>query len=322
MHILVRHLARLNAATIDYPHSFEAFARDNRAVERAMSIVPYLYFFLLFVAFSTTSQWFRSAPYAPEKFDPIWPVRWLEQFPFDAAVDIVCLMFLAGMLTGAVFFSRRVARIIAFLSFWQFHAFLSSFGTFEHATVVWFYPLLFLTFLPDIWRTFEPTVAQKKTFLLAFFGAQAYTGIVYFLAGLGKVWDGVADLFAGNGNFLSPDAFALHISYWLDNTGSTSVLGPLVVENPFVGWPFFLFMLYMQICTLWAVFRPTLHRVWGALLISFHIATFLTMNILFINSIFLLAALFLNSPFERPETTWRERMRDLPIFGLILRRFI
>lgn len=313
---------RLNAATIDFPRSIEAFADDTRALERAMSVVPFLYFYLLYLAFGAASQWLRAPLFPEEQLALRWPVAWLQLFSFDTAVTVMALGFLASMLVGAVFFSRRGARIIAFVGFFQYHAFLSSFGAPEHAMLVWFYPLFFIIFLPDIWRERETTLAERKLFLMAFFAAQIYSGVIYFLAGLGKVLGGISLLASGAGNFLAYDAFALHIAYWLGNTSSSSTFGPLVIEYPLLGWPLFLFMLYMQVFTIWAIFRPSLHRVWGALLISFHIATFLTMDILFINNIFLLAALFLNSPFEKPGTSWRERAGDLPLLGLLFRPYL
>lgn len=319
---LANAVRKLNRATIDFPRSLEEHATYDRSVQRAMNVIPFLYFFLLYWAFNVTSMWLRRPLFSPEEFDARWPVSWLTLFSFEHAVLIMCCMLLAGALIGSIFFTRRIGRVIAFVAFFQFHAFLSSFGAPEHAMLVWIYPLFFIIFLPDIWHKQETTLLERKTFLIAFFGAQVYTGVIYFLAGLGKVTDGISNLLAGTGNFLAPDAFALHISFWLDSTSSTSVLGPFIVAHPFVGWPLFLFMLYMQVFTLWAVFRPSLHRVWGALLISFHIATFLTMDIVFINNIFLLAALFLNSPFERAETSWRERAMDLPLFGLLLKRIL
>ncbi len=313
-------LRTLNDRTLRYPQSIERYANDARTLEKALVLVPCLYFYLLFQAFVNFAQWSTRAPLNPEKFQPLLPIAWLSGVSFENVALIIYGTVLVGMIIASVFFAKRWARIVAFLVFWQFHTFLNSFGQWEHNTLVWLYPLFFLIFLPDVWNKMNPTTMERKSFLIGFVGVQMYLGLVYSLAGLGKIYRGVFQLIAGQANFLSPDAFALHIANWLPTIGSNSLLGPFFIAHPYAGWPLFLIHLYFQLFTLWAIFRPSLHRIWGIVLICFHITTYLTMNILFIDSIFLLAVLLINSPFERPDTTWRERLSELPIFGWVLQR--
>ncbi len=310
-------LAKVNCITIDYPRAIEAYAKDDRALTKALHIVPYLYFFLLYQAFSVFAAWQKKPLFSAEQFNPRWTVEWLSLFSFEHAVLLVTGLFLVGMLGASFFFSRRSARIVAFLSLFIFHGFMSSFGGPDHNWLVWIYPLLFLIFLPDLWRKKETTLLERKKFLIGFLGVQIYIGVIYTLAGLGKVVRGLEQMIAGQANFLSPDALALHVANWLPTIGSESVFGTFIVEYPIVGWPLFWGMLYFQLFTLWAIFKPNLHRVWGACLVLFYILNFLIMNILYIDTFFLIAALLLNSPFEKPGTTWKERLRDMPIVGWI-----
>lgn len=312
-------LAKLNRATVDYPKAIEAYAHDDRALEKALALVPYLYFFLLYKAFSLAAQWKFSPSYSADRFHPIWPVAWLSYFDFAQAVIIIPGLFLLGMTLASFFFSHRIARIFAFLTLFQYHAFVSSFGAPDHTIFVWIYPLLFLIFLPDLWKKEKPTFLEKKKFLVGFLGVQIYIGVIYSLAGLGKVVRGLEQLLAGQANFLSPDAFALHIANWLPNLGSESLLGPFIIWHPLVGWPLFLGMLYFQVFTLFAIFRPALHWLWGIFLILFYIFNFLTMDIVFVDTFFLIAALLLNSPFSPPRVSLRDTLCDLPIFGIAFR---
>lgn len=315
----IRRLARwVNAATVKYPSAIEEYAHDDRATLRAASVVPYLYFFLLFTAFSATVQWLSRPPFSAALFEPRMTIPWAGYIAFDTAVLIECGLFLLGSCAGSFFFNRRWARALAFFGLFQYHAFMSSFGAPEHNLLVYVYPLLFCIFLPDLWTAKETTVLERKKFLVGFVGIQVYVGLIYSLAGLSKIVRGTQDLLHGNANFLAPDAFALHIANWLSSTGGESLLGPFIVAHPYLGWPFFLGMLYFQLFTLVAVFRPALHWIWGVFLISFYILNYLTMNIFYIDTFFLIAALFLNSPFERG-FSWRERISVMPLFGLLFR---
>ena len=115
---------------------------------------------------------------------------------------------------------------------------------------------------------------------------------------------------------LAIDATALHIADRLLATNATSVLGPLVIEYPLVGWPFFLwFNFYLMPFAFLAAFRPSLHTFWAAGLILYHIGSYLTMNIGFTANILLLALFFFFSPFATPNTSWRTIVSDMPLLG-------
>lgn len=306
-------LQKLNRATIDYPRTIEAYAEDPRTADRALHVVPFLYFFLLYEAFSIFTTWQRSPLFTAEQFNARWSVEWLTAFTFDHAILIATGFFLVGSFLAAVFFTHRSARVLAFFSLFFFHGFVSSFGGPDHNWLMWVYPLFFLIFIPDVWGRAADVLERKKV-LLAFLGAQMYIGVVYSMAGISKLWRGVEQLLAGQAHVFSPDAFALHIANWLPTIGSPSLLGPEIVAHPYLGWPLFIGSLYFQIFTVYAVFRPKLHFLWGIFLLLFYIFNFLTMNIVYINSFFLIAALMLFSPFER-EASLDERVVEMPLIG-------
>jgi len=313
-------LQKLNRATIDYPRTIEAYAEAPHAASRALQIIPFLYFFLLYQAFSAFASWQRMPLFTADQFDPRWSVAWLEAFPFDHAVLIVTSLFLASAFLAALFFKHRWARAAAFLGLFFYHGFMSSFGAPEHNLLMWVYPMLFCIFIPDVWD--KPLdVLDRKKVLVAFLGVQAYIGVVYSMAGVSKLWRGLEQFVAGQAHVFSPDAFALHIADWLPTIGSPSLLGPMIVEHPLLGWSLFLGSLYFQVCTLYALFRPKLHLVWGVYLLLFYILNFLTMGIVYIDSFFLIAALWVFSPFDREEP-FRERVREMPLIGFLARHVL
>jgi hypothetical protein len=69
------------------------------------------------------------------------------------------------------------------------------------------------------------------------------------------------------------------------------------------------------------VFRPSLHRLWGFMLLTFHFGVFLLMDISFELQPLVLSVLFLFSPFAPERTNWRHTCRQLPILALILRLY-
>jgi hypothetical protein len=67
-------------------------------------------------------------------------------------------------------------------------------------------------------------------------------------------------------------------------------------------------------------FRPRAHRLWGVLLIAYHIGNFLVINIPFSGHIFLWALLLLASPFVPARTSIREAVSNLPLVDAVVRR--
>jgi len=309
-------LRTLNRATIDYPRTIEAYANDLKVTERILQLVPFLYFFLLYQAFSAFALWQRTPLFTASQFDAVWSVEWLTAFPFDQAILIATSLFLIGTFLASLFFVHRGARIVAFCGLFFYHGFMSSFGAPEHNLLVWIYPLLFLIFLPDVWNRATDVLDRKKV-LIAFLGAQIYIGVIYSMAGVSKLWRGFEQLLDGQANVFSPDAFALHIADWLPTVGHPSLIGPFIVEHPLLGWPLFIGMLYFQLFTIYAIFRPKLHFLWGVFLLLFYIFNFLTMNIIYIDSFFLIAALLVYSPFER-EARLRDRCIEMPLIGRLV----
>ena len=137
------------------------------------------------------------------------------------------------------------------------------------------------------------------------------------MSGLWKVYGAITQFLAGEMHALAFDAVALHIAYWLPRWQSPSLLGPFLIEHPWVGWPFFIAIIYLQFFAFWIAFRPNLHQLWGVGLVLFHVGVYVTMGIVFFHPILLLIFLFFDSPFKKPQTSWQEIVSDLPLWGWI-----
>ena len=299
--------------------SIESFAKKHRPFEKAKTIVQYFYYFLAFQALVFANSGGRYITQS-ESFSPVWSISWAGFLSFTDVVYIIQLFFLISAFMGAFFYSYRVARILVFLAIFQVHALLSSFVQVDHHWYPWLYVSFLLIFLPDAFIKKEQSLEQRKKFLLVFFAVQVVAFLTYSMSGFGKVYDAVHQYLSGEVHAFAPKAFALHLAYWLRKTDSTTMLGPFFIKHYLIGWPLFVGAIYLQFFSIWAVFKPSLHKIWAFGLILMHIGIFITINILFVPGALLLLLFFFDSPFKKPDTTWRETILDLPLFGWVLKR--
>lgn len=295
----------------------DELAADDAASEKTKLIIRFFYFHLVFLSFLML-LW--SASYAGrQNFDPVWPMFWARFVDAATAVNITRYFFVGSTLFGAWFYHRWIGRFAAFLGILEFHAMTNSFGIENHQWLPWLYAAFLFLFLPCIMGNAQESREERRELLMIFWGAQAAFFATYFLSGFGKVyWSFYAAAQGGLSAFV-PDALARHIAAELSRIHSVGAFGSFFVEHPLLGWPLTLGVIYFQFFALWAAFRPSLHRLWAFALVCFHLGTYLIMNIVFFEPVVLLLVFFADSPFRRPKHTWRVTLRDLPLFGWVLR---
>lgn len=291
----------------------------GQAFLKARGIVQYYYYHLLFLAVLFLPWW---DPITARKgFSPLWPIAWSGALTLPVTIEIVRLVFLGGALVGAFFYWHRLGRIAGLLGILQFHALESSFGQPNHQWYLWLYTAILFLFFSDVWgKTDRLSADTRKKFLTVFWGGQALVLLTYSLSGLGKLMGALQQLAAGQVNSFSPTALSLLIADWLPQMQARTVLGSVIIEHPWLGWPLYLGAWYFQLFALVAAFRPSIQKLWAVGLILFHIGTYLTMEIYFLPPVLLLLLLFFDSPFRSPHTTGKDVLTDLPLFGWALRR--
>jgi hypothetical protein len=292
------------------PHPFRA---QRASFDVAFTLVRVFYAANLYFTFTHLQLWSGFARL--RALEPIWPVAWAESLGIATSVHLIMGLLLVGSVAAALLPGRRSARVAAFLGLFFFHALLNSFGKINHAFHGWILCAFVWIFLPDGTRaTLGATRIRRQQLLNGFWGAMAIQGLCYSLAGSWKLLGVIPQAWHGQIHSLAPDALGAHIAHRLLQTDAQSLLGAFFIDHAWLGWPSFLFVIYLQIFALWSVFRPALHRVWGIGLISFHFMVFLTMGIVFEPPVLLMGLLFLCSPFA-PEWRLREIARALPVLG-------
>ena len=281
------------------------------------------YSFLLYYAVILIHLWNYYHTLSP--IDPLWPVIWLNAMDNPiVGVEIILVGGFSAAILGALFCEFRWARITTFVGLLEYLALKYSYGGhIGHGMHLWLIVSFLLIFLPSHWAKIgiSSRLTQQMTLRL-FWCCQALVMLTYSMSGLGKLGGALYQLMIGQIHLFHPDAFSLHIAERLLQNNSTSLMGSWFIEHPLWGMPVMVGALYFQLFAFWAAFRPSLHKLWGFGLILFHIGTSLIFSINFSFSIFLIALLFLYSPFKPEMFFWRRVFRDLPLFGIFYREIL
>ena len=288
----------------------------------AQTLVRACYVFLLYLAVLQVTE---LSVLVHQRLDlPLWPVAWLGASGslFPAGVKILFFGYLGSNVLAAVLPGWRSLRVAAFLGLLEYVALKNSFGKISHSFHL---PLLvsgLLVFLPAGWDRRAAAVprATRQATLLVFWLCQAGVLLSYTMSGLGKLGGALYQLAASQPNAFEPGALGTLVALRLLQTHSQSELGAWIIHHPWVTWPSFPVVIYLELFSFWIAFRPALQRPWAATLIVFHLGTFFTMTITFPQSSFLLALLLFQSPFA-PERFpgWQTLLFQLPLAGEVLK---
>ena len=294
------------------------FADLDRAYKIAANNIRYFYLasaLYLWLKIPVLHEMVDSAP----PLDLAWPLIWadgLEMLPLVDTLSVTCAFFSIFAFWKPHVVWWRAGFAVTFL---MCAAVPVSLGAINHGYHEWIWVASLFILLPNS-KEKNPNRATKMSTLITFAGVQGLMLMFYTMAGFWKALSGVQSLIAGvPGNF-SPNALAWTLADRMLQTNSEPLLGPFMVENAWVGWPAFMFIIYAQVVAIAVVFRPSLHRAWALALIAFHTGTFVLMQIAFPTHIAILMVLFLLSPFQREDWLRFETLYHLPIFGDLARR--
>ncbi len=301
--------------------SIDHMAVNTHAYDLAVRIVPFFYYAVFFIAFRDLEGLDHLVLQGGPRFAPRWPIFWASQTSYEVAVTAILIAFTLTSLLGGFFARHRIARILAALGMFEYHAFRSSFGGPNHQWDLLLWVSLIFIFLPSTrGDRAEADPEAKKKFLAVFWCAQAFILLTYSMSGIGKLYGAAFQVAAGETSAFSPYAAALHTASVLSAKGQVTPLGPFLLTYPYAGWFPFLFILYVETFSFVAAFRPSLHRVWGLLLVLFHIGTLLTMRAVFVAPALLALIFFASSPFA-PKTSPREVIRSFPLVPSLVRLY-
>ena len=297
------------------------FTEQNitKAFIRADHIIRFYYIVLFYFALNFgLLRWLRFLNVT--EIDPLWPASWIRFFDMPIAVSVIFSTFLLGALLSAIFPHNRLARILAFLGLFVFVAFTNSFGKINHSFHVWLLTSFIFIFLPSKSEKISSLSLYYQKFLLVFWGSQAITLLIYSMAGIAKIYMAFVQMGRGEVHVFHPQALSLQIANRLLQTGSTSLLGPWLIEHELIGWALYVTTIYLEFFAFLIAFRPSLHKLWACGIILTHVGIYLAIPAPFFENVLLLALLFFLSPFSLHKLSWKDSVVDLPLVGFLVRR--
>lgn len=295
-------------------------ARHRGAFDKAYWLVRAYYAATLFITYqemTTLSKLMQTAG----DFAPLWPIFWATDI--NSTGLILMLGLVVASLLAIALPDRRWPKGLVFLAFLSASAFRSSFGlgSINHGNHYWIWTAFCFSFLPSgDQRTLRRSAACRYRYLLVFSYTQGLILLFYNMSGFWKVAAGIEALILGKVGTFHPEALATIAAAKMIQTDRETLFGPWLAENPLVGWPIYMLIVYVELVAILVWLRPRLHPVFGLTLASFHFGTFMLLGISFPKHVLILTLLLVWSPFIPDRMTFSEMLASLPGMGLFLRR--
>lgn len=240
---------------------------------------------------------------SPESADFLWPVAWLSIGDLKQFFVFVPILFFLINCATVLRPELRLLRILFSLLCLFVVAIDNSFGGINHGWHIWFWISFILIFLPSHRAIPDRSHMLTTTNIIVYI--QASILATYSMAGSLKLIAGIRSLIVGEiGNFSVLGFSSLLADRMVRGSGFT-VLGDFFVNNPYLAFPLFVIVIFVQTASFPIVFFPRLLRIWGLTLIGFHFGTGLLMDIYFSTHVLWLALFLLWSPFRIDQGTWR-----------------
>jgi len=252
-------------------------------------------------------------------FSPLWPISWATDIESTGLIILPSLI--GAALLGVAFPNHRWSRILVFLAILAASAFRSSFGlgSINHGNHYWLWASFCFCFLPSgDQQTLGSSLACRYRYLLVFAYSQGLILLFYTMSGFWKIAAGIEALLQSRIGSFHPEGLATIVADKMLQLDKPTLLGPWLVDHSWVGWPVFLFVIYIEVFALWAWLRPPLHRLFGLALACFHVGTFLLLGISFPKHILVIVVLLIWSPFAPDRQNVWETLACLPLFGRLV----
>ena len=293
--------------------SLSELARDGDIVRRAHALVGFYYALLPAAAYI-----YLMGPVSGVIFEPDWQVGWIRMtnWGYAEAHGVIGIAFCIVALAAALLYRYRAARIAAFLVITQVHGIESSVLSVDTSWLLHLYTSCILIFLP---RARGSSADESRMTLLIVWTAQAAVTLAYTMAGTQKLLHALVQAAHGEVNAFSTYGFANQVANYVPDH-APALLAYYVISYPSISSLFYIALIFFQLGSWWVMVRPSLHRGWGIVIIAFHMGTFLTLSVAFVNYVLIISALFLMSPFVPRDMSWRRFLADMPFIGHVARR--
>ena len=310
-----RGMRRLRGADRSLPR----WSLHGRMFDQAVLLVQVYYVISLFMLYRRARE-MAGLGRSSAELDALWPIMWLELTGPELGGALMAHLAIGAGLLGMLFWRRLWVRVLVSLALLQYVALNNSFGFTGHGFHSWFWLSVAFWFLPSgSPQQLRETRRGRFRFLLGFSAAPAIMLLFYSLSGCYKLVAAIVALFTEDASGLAPQAMAMTLAWRTFETGSEPFWAPLIIELPWLGWPLYLGLYYIEVVALVVLLRPRLHQSWGVLLILFHVGTFFFMDITFPEHVLINGLLLVMSPFALGLHDPVLALRALPVIGWLFR---
>lgn len=230
--------------------------------------------------------------------DPRWPIWWMSSGEKGSVWSLAFLIFCLGTALLAALFPWRLSlRVLCFLGNFLLQAVFASDAsgwmrmTSGQVEVL----LLFLAiFLPDFrlprrrdcWQISFVVVLMQMTLFFT-----------YASAGLSRLRWSLGSLLGGQESLLDGRGLANVVAGWHITSGRMGPAGLYIIDHPYLGAPVMLIVTLLEVSSVLVMWRPTLYRKWGFLIMLFHTSTIIVMNLKFLQNFIWVVIFLVCSPF-------------------------
>ncbi|MEO1316120.1 MAG: hypothetical protein AAFW01_05950 [Pseudomonadota bacterium] len=298
------------------------FTQHRSMAERTVLLVTVFYAVTLFQLYRQTHFVYLWGGNLASK-DLLWPLWWTAYVPQDFAQTLLASLYLLAGLAGVFFWRFHLPRVLVSVALLQNLAFGNMDGSINHGGHEWFWISVVFWFLPTgSARTGLDDRLWRVRMIIGYAAAAGLILLFYALSGLWKVADGVGQLVSGEFGAFHPDAMAAVLARRSMETLNDPLMAWMIIDVPLLGWPLFMGLYYVELVAILVVFRPELIRVWGVILVLFHIGTLTFMQIIFPDHVLINLLLFFLAPWAIARLGWREVAVALPVFGIVFEKVL
>jgi hypothetical protein len=240
------------------------------------------------------------APHAREAHpDPLWPVAWVALVPWKAATWALYALCFGGFGAAAIRPEKRWPRALAAAGLFFLFALCFTYPGVQDKWYLFLGSGLILPLAPDPTAPCEDPDERDRAYVATVFAAFLFAMFTYSFAGFMKLEGIVEAVLLGDNRVLRLDHVPIGMYKKILGSQTTGPLAGWALDHPALTSLGMAGVVYLESLSLVAAFRPRLHRLWCAALISFHLGAWLVLDILFRPAVAMLALWVLLSPFDQ-----------------------
>lgn len=247
--------------------------------------------YVCLIAIIDSFRFYKDLPFFLDSL-PLYQEVWLPNEWFQAIVSpLVVLALLCCALGTATFLFAKSKRLTYQLLFWGY--FLSSFIHFHyykfyHRSHLLIYCLFILAFS---WRTKNQLSAHRLI--------QKITILIYGMTGTWKAYYVIKSYLASQSFSFMSEVLPRHIAHFFLVDYEFNRLGLWLLNSPQISSVLFLCIIFVQLSGFYIINKPRFFLLWGCAILSFHLGTYLFLNILFWQMILIVLIFFVFFRYER-----------------------